>query len=174
MPIDVRIISATNRDLKTEIENGNFREDLYYRLNVVSIELPPLRDRAEYIPLLARHFLETHAARQGRSFEGFDDDADRAMSRYPWPGNVRELENAIQRAIALAKGKRIGAEDLALPRVGGRTAGPGRTLKEMERELVLKTLDALGGNVSEAARTLGVSRRWLHYRLRDWKDEADR
>jgi Nif-specific regulatory protein len=172
--VDVRIVSATNRDLKTEIEKGNFREDLYYRLNVVSIELPPLRDRAEDIPILAQHFLEKCSARQEKPVEAFDPEAMRAMSSYPWPGNVRELQNAVERAVVLAKGTRIRVEDLSLPRVDPRIAGPGRTLKDMEKEFVLRTLDGLGGNVSETARCLGVSRRWLHYRLREWKHESDR
>jgi Nif-specific regulatory protein len=170
--VDVRIIAASNRELTEEVKAGRFREDLYYRLNVITIRIPPLRERPTDIPLLAHHFLDKYASRNRKEIKGFSPEAMRRLSRYSWPGNVRELENTVERAVVLSKGSLIGPEDLQLPEEEeGLPAG--LSLKEFERRIVLKTLNEAEGNISEAARQLGVSRRWLHYRLKEWKHEKD-
>ena len=168
--VDVRIISATNRPLKGLIKDGEFREDLFYRLNTISITMPPLRRRKSDIPILAHHFLDKYARK--RMIKGFEQSALDALQAYSWPGNVRELENTIERAVVLARGELITREDFRLPDEEGRDPfEPGVTLKEAERLIVERTLDACDGNISEAARMLGVSRRWLHYRIKEWEEE---
>jgi len=166
--VDVRIISATNKNLAEEVKKGKFREDLYYRLKVITIRMPPLRERRSDIPLLAEHFLKKHLSKTEKKILGFSRAAMEVMMRYPWPGNVRELENAVERAVVLARGEWIEPEDLGLEEVED-LFEPGLTLKEFERRYVLKTLEEVEGNISKAARILGVSRRWLHYRLKEWK-----
>lgn len=169
--VDVRILSATNKPLKDLIKEGEFREDLYYRLNTISITMPPLRRRRSDVPLLAHHFLDKYARK--KPIKGFDDDALKALQEYSWPGNVRELENTIERAVVMARGEFIAREDLRLPDEEERDPfEPGVTLKDAERLIVQRTLEANDGNISETARVLGVSRRWLHYRLKEWEDEA--
>ncbi|MDX1531168.1 MAG: helix-turn-helix domain-containing protein, partial [Rhodothermales bacterium] len=171
--VDVRILAATNRPLRGLIDEGEFREDLFYRLNTISVELPPLRRRRADVPILAHHFLDTFAKGSRAHIRGFTDDAIAALQRYRWPGNVRELENTVERAVVLARGELITRADLRLPE-GDEEAlpfEPGLTLKEVERRVVERTLEACDGNVSETARTLGVSRRWLHYRLKEWREE---
>ncbi len=167
--IDVRIVAATNKDLKKEVEEGRFREDLYYRLNVITIYMPPLRARGDDVILLAQHFLDQAVKKANKSVQGFTEDALEAMRKYRWPGNVRELENCIERAVLLARGEFITAKDLQikpedqLPIIPG-----GLKLRDYERIIVEQTLNEHQGNVSETARALGVSRRWLHYRLKEW------
>src|SRR5262249_53183120 len=113
--VDVRVVAATNRDLKVMIEDGTFREDLFYRLNVISLEVPPLRARQSDIPILARHFLSRYARENEREIEGFTDEAMNVLLSYAWPGNVRELENAVERAVVMCTAERIGAELLPSP-----------------------------------------------------------
>jgi Nif-specific regulatory protein len=168
--VDVRIISATNKPLRELIRAGEFREDLYYRLNTISIQLPPLRHRKSDIPLLAHHFLDKYAVKKRSHIRGFEPAAMDALQSFFWPGNVRELENTVERAVVLCRGDIITKEDLRLPEGEQRELfEPGITLKEAERRLVVGTLEANEGNVSETARLLGVSRRWLHYKLKEWE-----
>lgn len=171
--VDVRIVSATNRPLRQLVEDGEFREDLYYRLNTISIDLPPLRRRRGDVPLLANHFLAKYATKGRAHVRGFSGAALEAMEGYRWPGNVRELENTVERAVVLATGDLIEPYDLRLPK-STRPPGfeTGTTLKEAERQLVLQTLEAYDGNVSETARVLGISRRSLHYKLKEWESPA--
>ena len=165
--VDVRILSATNADLRTEVAAGRFREDLFFRLNTVEIKLPPLRDRRDDLPLLAAHFLSEFATRYNRAVRSFHPDAVRALLAYSWPGNVRELAHAIERAVLLAEGDAVRAPDLAL----GGSNGPAATrledlsLEEVERVLITKALDRYEGNVSRAADALGLSRSALYRRL---------
>ncbi len=163
--VDVRVLSATNADLAAEVAGGRFREDLVFRLNTIEIHLPPLRERREDIPLLARHFLRRHAARYRKTCEGFDAEALQLLLAHPWPGNVRELDHAVERAVLLAAGPAVTAADLAL-RAG--TGGPRLEelpLEEVERVLIRKALDRAGGNVSQAAKALGLSRSALYRRI---------
>jgi two-component system NtrC family response regulator/two-component system response regulator HydG len=178
--VDVRVIAATNRDLPAEVAGGRFREDLFYRLNVINIEMPPLRDRRSDIALLAMHFLRRYSEDNGKTIEGFSDPALDQLSRYDWPGNVRELENVVERAVVLARGARITSADL--PAVVTASSGrppeiriPGSTMAEFERHVVLTTLEATGGSTSRAAEILGMSVRALQYRIQKYgnapKDE---
>ena len=167
--VDVRVISATNKDLTKAIERQEFREDLYYRLNVVNIELPPLRERKEDIPLLAEHFLNKFASENRKSIAGFCPEATEFLLEHDWPGNVRELENSIERAVILAKDDHIAITDLrqkgVTPAAGTR---PGRNLKEIEREHILSTIEETGENYSEAARILGISRMTLYNKVKEY------
>ena len=166
LKVDVRIVSATNARIAEAVSRGEFREDLLYRLNTVEIRLPPLRERPEDIPLLARHFLERERRRYGREIEGFDGEALRELARHTWPGNVRELGHAVERAVLLATGNRIRAGDLALRRRRQPTPGLERmTLDEADRYLVRRALERNRGNVSRAAGELGVSRGALYRRM---------
>ena len=170
--IDVRIVAATNQDLERAVREGRFREDLYYRLNVIPIVLPPLRDRRTDIPLLVDHFLAKYAG--GRS-RGVSEDSLKTLMAYDWPGNVRELESVIERALLLGEGELIVPADLPASLRSG-AGGPKRAmdleipdsgidLEAVERSLILKALDKAGGNVTRAARLLGLSRRTLQYRI---------
>ena len=161
--VDVRVISATNKDLKKAIASGQFREDLYYRLNVVTIELPPLRERKEDVPLLAQHFLKKFAVENQKEFTGFSPEATDFFLKYEWPGNVRELENAIERAVILAKNPYIEVTDLPQENLLLARPGPlGKGLKEVEKNHILDILTQTRGNYSEAARVLGISRMTLY------------
>ncbi len=176
--VDVRIVSATNRDLRREVEQGRFREDLYYRLNVVAIEIPPLRHRPQDIPLLAQHFLRKYAVAFGRPVAGFRREVLEALEGYAYPGNVRELENVVERAVALEPGPYLTLESLPLQVRGGTAsvpAAPGALpaegidlealLEATERRFLEEALERTGGNKTEAARVLGLSFRSLRYRL---------
>ena len=164
---NVRIISATNADLDAEVAAGRFRQDLQFRLNTIEIRIPPLRDRREDIPALASYFLAAHAARYRKKVTGFDAAATQALLDHGWPGNVRELDHAVERAVLLCAGDRIGATDLAL-RVAGEPRG-GRledmSLEEVEAFLIKKTLSRFEGNVTRAADALGLSRSALYRRI---------
>ena len=170
--VDVRIIAATNQDLERAVREGRFREDLYYRLNVIPIVLPPLRERRTDIPLLAEHFIKKYAGGRTRSLS---ERALEALVSYYWPGNVRELEAALERALLLGERDEIQPEDLPAGVRAGLSAlrGPqaleipesGIDLEALERSLVLQAVEKAGGNVSRAARLLGLSRRTLQYRL---------
>jgi len=174
--VDVRVITATNRNLLQRVKDGQFREDLYYRLNVVNIEMPPLRARPSDIPLLASHFLAKYARENGKQVDGFTDEALAQLANYEWPGNVRELENAIERAVVVSKKPRIGVEDFAAgiataqKRPDGMPAIPGAKMDELERYAILKTLEHTGGSTSRAAEILGISPRTIQYRLQQYSD----
>jgi two-component system response regulator AtoC len=167
--VDTRVVSATNCDLQKAIKAGRFREDLYYRLNVVTVDLPPLRDRGEDIPLLAEHFLGKFGEENQKEVEGFSPEVMDFLLRYPWPGNVRELENTIERAVILAKGPRVELGDLVQknsPLV--KRASPGQSLSDVEREHILNVLKDSGGNLAKAARVLGISRATLYKKVKDY------
>lgn len=173
LKVDVRIVGATNRDLKALVSDGKFREDLYYRLNVVRLDVPPLRARPSDVLLLAEHFLRRFAEENEREVSSFDESARRLLLDYPWPGNVRELENAIEQAVVLAEGETLSASDLPLSQPNNQDTGlklmiPGVTMAEIERYAILQTLKAVGGSTSRAARVLDISRRTIQYRLKEW------
>jgi DNA-binding NtrC family response regulator len=175
--VDVRIIAATNRDLGAEIKRGAFREDLFYRLNVVAVELPPLRERRADVPALASFFLRKYASENGKTIETFADDALAALLEYRWPGNVRELENVVERAVVLCDGHRIEKKHLSptvVPTEDGETvpAIPGSTIADLERYAILKTLEACGGSTSKAATVLGVSPRKIQYKLHEYSQSS--
>jgi DNA-binding NtrC family response regulator len=175
--VDVRIISASNRDLALRVREGAFREDLFYRLNVVNLALPSLRERASDIPELATFFLKRYAQENHKPLEGMSDEALAALVSYGWPGNVRELENVIERAVVLCDAPRIEARHLpphlapSAPR-DAPPAIPGATIAELERYAILKTLEACRGSTSRAAAVLGVSPRKVQYKLREYGGEA--
>ncbi len=163
--VDVRILSATNADLNAEVEAGRFRRDLLFRLNTIEIRVPPLRERPEDVPLLARHFLEAHARRYRKSLAGFEPAALDALLAHPWPGNVRELDHAIERAVLMTTADRIGPGDLGLRSGGDAPRLDALSLEEVEGLLVRKAMDRFEGNVSQAAKALGLSRSALYRRL---------
>jgi DNA-binding NtrC family response regulator len=171
--VDVRIVAATNRDLKEEIRKGSFREDLYYRLNVVNIHVPPLRERRDDIPLLAMSFLREFAEENGKKLEGFDPKARQSLYAYPWPGNVRELRNSIESAVVMASSGLVCLDDLP-PNV--RSSGEerdvrvpvGSTLEEGEKILIRETLAAQGGNKSRTAEILGIGRKTLYQKIEEY------
>ena len=173
--VDVRVIAATNRDLRAEIANGRFREDLYYRLNVVTIDTPPLRNRRGDIPALAQYFLVRYAKQNEKSIEGLAPAALEWLTSYDWPGNVRELENAMERAVVLCHGPLIEATHLP-QRVNPLGTGigvppiPGTTMADLERFAILETLKTTGGSTSKAARILGISTRTIQYRLHQYNE----
>jgi DNA-binding NtrC family response regulator len=175
--VDVRLIAATNRDLAAEVRAGRFREDLYYRLNVVSIAMPALREHASDIPLLAHHFLRGYARDNDKPVKAFTPAALAALQAYEWPGNVRELENAIERAVVLARDEEIGVDQLPAPvsaapvavAVSGAPPVPGSTLADIERHAILQTLEACGGSTSKAAAMLGISVRKIQYKLQEYR-----
>jgi two-component system response regulator FlrC len=180
IPLDVRVIATTNRHLEDEVRDGNFREDLYYRLNVLPLNLPPLRERPGDILPLARLFLTRYATRPGSYF---DATAEAALQRYNWRGNVRELENCVQRAAILARGDVLGEEDLiladSLQCVAGAVSEPGDQrpalegdLKNREQELILQALESSGGSRKDAAQRLGISPRTLRYKLARLREQG--
>jgi two-component system NtrC family response regulator len=168
IPLDVRIVCATHRDLLRAMVEGRFREDLYYRLAEIVVELPPLRERPGDAVLIARHLLEAYAREQGRPLIGFSPDALQAIDAYAWPGNVRELQNRLKRAVLMAEGRRITAADLDLEGPHGRAAGLElrRARERAEREALARALARTGGNISQAASLLGISRPTLYDLLR--------
>ncbi len=185
--VDVRILAATNRDLHQMTQEGLFREDLYYRLNVVAVEVPPLRQRKEDIPLLVDHFLRTFAQKNKRTVRGITPRAMDLLLKYDWPGNVRELENVMERAVILLRGEYLTEAELPLHLQRPETPGPSGpandapqedavslpsvTLAEMERRLIERVLEETGGNKSEAARRLGITRRTLKLKLKKYAEE---
>ncbi|MDX1650166.1 MAG: sigma 54-interacting transcriptional regulator, partial [Myxococcota bacterium] len=178
---DVRVIAATNKNLGREVEAGRFREDLYYRLKVVEIDLPPLRERLEDLPALAQRFLAQVAERHGHAPKLLDPDAAARLSRHAWPGNVRELRNVLERAAVLASSEVVRAEDLALPDgPGAAPAAPDapdpdkpfaeakrEAVERFERDYLLRALRAHGGNVSRTAAAVGMVRQSLQQKIRD-------
>jgi two-component system, NtrC family, response regulator len=178
--VDVRVVAATNRDLATEVKAGRFREDLYYRLNVVAVTLPPLRRRKGDVPALAAHFIDKYAKAYGKDIRGLAPGTLNALLSHDWPGNVRELENAIERAVVLAKAGDLTADDLPSTLRGPRPAGrgdssliPGATMEQIEREAILRTLELVGGSTSRAAEMLGISVRKIQYRLKEYSGQAE-
>lgn len=174
--VDIRVIAATNRDMALEIRDGRFREDLFYRLNVVAVTLPPLRDRRGDIVLLAEHFLGWYAKKNRRLIKRFTPRSVDLLMRHPWPGNVRELENAVERAVILCRGDAIAPDDLpdtvCSPADGEKETDtalkPGLSLKEMEKQMILRTLEETEGNRTHAAEILGISRRTLQNKLKEY------
>jgi DNA-binding NtrC family response regulator len=171
--VDVRLIAATNRDLKEAIAKGSFREDLYYRLNVVNIHIPPLRERKEDIPLLVAAFLKEFSQENGKPIEGIDPKARLALYNYSWPGNVRQLRNSVESAVVLSKGSTITLEDFP-PNIRGETGvdtlrlSLGSSLAEMEKEVIRSTLAREGGNKSRTAEILGIGRKTLHRKIEEY------
>ena len=163
--VDVRIVSATNAAIAERIADGEFRQDLFYRLNTVEIHLPPLRERADDIPLLANHFLARFAGKHGKPLQGFDDAAGEALVNYDWPGNIRELAHVIERAVLLGNGKRIGTGDLRLPDSENKLSLDTMSLEQAERYLLRRALDRADGDAEAAARQLGLSRSAFYRRL---------
>jgi DNA-binding NtrC family response regulator len=174
--VDVRVIAATNRDLRAMVADGRFQEDLFYRLSVIPIELPPLRQRTEDIPLLVDHFLQKHAQRVGRRVDGIEPAALERLSAYHWPGNVRELENAVERAVVLATGPVIDAAAISMAEPLGGAAAAGlpsvrlhANVEWAEQESVRRALRQAGGVKKDAAEILGISQRALSYYLGKYK-----
>jgi two-component system response regulator FlrC len=172
--VDVRVIAVTNRDMRAEVTAGRFREDLFYRLNVVTVRPPSLRDRAGDIPVLARHFVLKYAALHGSPAQEFSADAMDRLLAHHWPGNVRELENTVQRAVILATDRRIGPDAVIIEEV---TPPPvvtgGRTIGELKRDVILATLERMNGNRTHAAQALGISSRTIRNHLRKYRLEAE-
>jgi len=187
--VDVRIVTATNQDLATLVRDKRFREDLFYRLNVITIQVPSLREKHEDIPVLAQHFLRVYAAKNNRQLDGFTDEALGCLEAYSWPGNVRELENVVERAVVLARGARVEAGDLpdavrerSVMLMRGGTPGPGgitvpegvfqirvgTPLAEVEKQLIQQTLRHVASHREQAAKALGISRRALQYKLKKY------
>ena len=174
VPVNVRVVAATNRDLETAIEEHRFREDLYYRLNVINLPMPPLRSRGGDILLLAQHFIDRFAARAERTVKGLTAEAAARLMDYAWPGNVRELQNALERAVALARYEQVTVDDLPekvrkyqrshvlVASDDPRELVP---LEEVERRYILRVLEAVGGNKTLAADTLGLDRKTLYRKL---------
>ena len=177
-PIDVRVVAATVRNIEEEVREGRFREDLFYRLNVLQIDVPALRERKEDIPLLIEHFLETHNGRLGTQIRGLAPGARKLLLAYPWPGNVRELENAVERAVVLAEGDMIRVEDL--PERVREPVDPGRLIlgsdelsikkmqRFMEKTLIARALEKTDGNRTAASKLLEISHRALLYKIKDY------
>ena len=176
--VDVRVIAATNKNLIQAIESGRFREDLYYRLNVVTLNVPLLRERNEDIPLLAQHFLATFAEKNRKQIKGFTPQAMDQLLKYDWPGNVRELMNAVERAVVLSRSEYLDEQDLPLAikdALSDEEKSPSRDavpadlpLEDVEKATILKTLESTDGNKSEAARRLGITRKTLHKKLKKY------
>lgn len=169
--VDTRIIAATNKDLKRAIRKGLFREDLFFRLNVVSIHLPPLRDRKGDIPLLIDHFLDIYTAKQGKTIYGISQEALAAMENYSWPGNVRELENMIERLVIFARGETITFQDLIYSNTtfSGMSAPETTTLEDAERQHIGKMLERFNRNITKTAESLGIDRKTLRTKIKKYK-----
>jgi two-component system response regulator HydG len=180
--LDVRVVTATNRDLQEAVDDKSFRDDLYHRLNVIRIHMPPLRERPDDIPLLARHFLVRHSSRLGREFSGFAPAAMAALSGYAFPGNVRELSSVVEQAVALAPGPAVELDDLPA-RLTAPPRGPAplaalvrrpKTLVDLEREAILERIEAQGGDLHAVAQDLGISRTTLWRRMKEYGIEIRR
>jgi two-component system response regulator FlrC len=177
VPIDVRIIATTNRRIETSIEKGEFREDLYFRLNVISIQLPPLRERIEDIGLLTQFFLKKYSDHYGKPEISASEEALRWLSQQPWRGNIRELKNALERAVLTASAPLLDLKDFlrkegeAAPERKESTASP-FSLKEMEKDLIFRALEKTNGNRTYAAKILGISIRTLRNKLHEYKESV--
>ena len=180
--VDLRLVAATNKDLAAEVKAGRFREDLYYRLNVITIQIPPLRERAEDVPLLATYFLQQYAEENQKQLQGFSRPALDRLAAYHWPGNVRELENVVERAVVLSKSPTLGEADLPRNLVGESTpeataisVAIGTPLEEVERRLIFETLRHTNGDKRLAAQLLGIATRTIYRRLEEARvGQADR
>jgi two-component system NtrC family response regulator/two-component system response regulator HydG len=176
--VDIRLIAATNRDLEADVKAGRFREDLFYRLNVVPVVLPPLRERKCDLPALVSHFLAQFSTSYGKPIHGLAPGTLKALMSHDWPGNIRELENAIERAVVLAKGRELTADDLPSALRGPRpeaTLLPGSaTMAQIERQAIMETLQAVNGSTSRAADVLGISIRKIQYRLNEYGERRAR
>ena len=169
MRVDVRLITATNKDLPEMIKAGTFREDLFYRLNVITVTLPPLRERREDIPELARHFLDKYSKKLSKTVKEFTGESLELLGGYHWPGNVRELENVIERAVILCESDKVGAEDLSIPSVAAISElGTNPSLEEMEKNYILRVLKESNGNQSKASQLLGIDRKTLYLKLKKY------
>jgi transcriptional regulator with PAS, ATPase and Fis domain len=175
--VDARLVSACNRDPELLVQEGRFRQDLYYRLNVIRIDLPPLRERAEDIPILIEHFMRKFNDQIHRKLDGIEPEALDALTNYHWPGNVRELEHTIERAVLLGKEARIGLQDFP-PSLVARdnnvlpladALAKSYTLRDLEKEYIMRVMEIVGGNKTEAAKTLGVDRTTLYRKLEEYK-----
>jgi transcriptional regulator with PAS, ATPase and Fis domain len=192
IPVDVRVVAATNRDLRAMVGDGRFRDDLYYRINVLSIDVPPLRERREDIPVLIDYFLKKHTKNTSRLVRGLTPETKRMLHDYGWPGNVRQLESAIERAILLCEGDMITPDDLpseirqetSSAATGGfKLPAEGINFEEVEKNLILQAMDQTDYNITKAAKLLGLTFRTLQYRLekfgikrndgKDGKDEEE-
>lgn len=171
--VDVRIIAATHVNLQKAVAEGKFREDLFYRLNVIAIRIPPLRERKDDIPLLAAHFVERFSHELGKPVTGLSESALRVLMDHDWPGNVRELENAVERAMVTCRNHELSDADFAFLRQADRPATPsfpaGVTLQEMERQLIIATLQRTGGNIRESAHVLGIDRSTLYEKIKRYE-----
>jgi transcriptional regulator with PAS, ATPase and Fis domain len=178
IPIDARVIAISNVDLKKAVNDGNFREDLFYRINVIPLTLPPLRERKEDIELLAHYFLEKYSRLNQKNILGIDDDAMEKLRSHAWQGNVRELENTMERAVLIGNGELIQSQNLMLePSDAGDgpsdpfNVGAGRTVRDMEKALIFRTLEDVNDNRTQAAELLGISIRTLRNKLREYREE---
>jgi len=166
---DFRVIAATNQDLQEAIHKKTFRRDLYYRLNVIHLQVPPLRERPEDIPLLAQHFLWRYATETNKKIDSIQPEALEAMRRYPWPGNIRELENAIERAVVMGKTRQIRRSDLPIAiSVEGEAEMEKLSLEEVERHHIARVLASGGGNLSNVAKTLRINRSTLYQKIKKY------
>ncbi|HMP77080.1 MAG TPA: sigma-54 dependent transcriptional regulator [Kiritimatiellia bacterium] len=172
LDVDVRLVAATNRDLKRMVEEGKFREDLFYRLDVVTVKLPPLRERVGDLPLLVHHFVTALARENGKTLDGITPDALQALAAYDWPGNVRELRNVVERMVVLSRGDRLTLRDVPPHLRGPDEHAPARggalSLEASERLMIVRALKMNDGNVTKAAADLGISRRTLHRKLNEY------
>ncbi|MDY6972444.1 MAG: sigma-54 dependent transcriptional regulator, partial [Thermodesulfobacteriota bacterium] len=174
IPVDVRIIAISNVDLKEAVREGRFREDLFYRVNVIPLSIPPLRERKGDIPLLANHFLGKYSLKNNKKMTKIADETISLLLKYDWKGNVRELENTIERAVVLGEGEMLLPRHLFLQEAEDNRNRPipikaGLSVKEMEKELIFRTLEEVNGNRTEASRLLGISIRTLRNKLREYK-----
>jgi two-component system response regulator HydG len=172
LAVDVRILAATNKNLLDQVKDGKFREDLFYRLNVIPVELPPLRDRQNDIPILARHFLKRFSQKQGKGVTEFDGETMRVLLSYGWPGNVRELENTVEHAVVLAKGKAVEVVDLPgalIDRPAADTQAPDKTIVRNEARLLREVLEECNWNKTVAATRLGISRSTLYEKIKKYQ-----
>ena len=170
--VDIRLVCATNKDIEKEIKRGRFRSDLYYRLNVLRIHLPPLRDRKEDIPLLTDHFIRIHAKKEKKPIKGITEDAMRTLLKYHFPGNVRELENIIERAVVLTRRDYITRDELPVSIIEtAKPVGYGKlnaTIARLEKQMITDALEKTNGNQTQAASLLGISERVLRYKIKKY------
>ena len=169
IPLDIRLVAATNRDLETMVAEGKFREDLFYRLNVIRVNLPPLKDRPADVLLLAAKFIESGVRKVGKPVKGLSPEAASALTSYDWPGNVRELENVIQRALVLTRSEYLAVDDLGMGKKSeSKSTGTIRPIAEVEKEHIKYCLDQLDWNLGETADRLGIHRNTLRAKIKEY------